>query len=231
MFKKSNFYYALTWFFGRPVLDWWMNVHATGGENLPKSGSVLLLANHISHFDPPLVGYGLNRPVDFLASAEFFENKWVNRFFRAINTYPFKRDQAQDLTAMRWVRTSLKEDRVVCIFPERGIRYGKQSVLAGNLFPPGTAEVAFRWGATVIPTVVLGSDQFYTLKAWKNRQSVYVSYLPAVRPKDFKSATEMNQAIGESMHREVSRLKEIYDLNESIMPLAAEEHWGKPIPA
>ncbi len=231
MLKKSNFYYALTWFFGRPILDWGMNIHSTGGENLPEKGPVLLLSNHISHFDPPLVGYGLRRAVDFLASAEFFENKWVNRFFRSINTYPFKRDQAQDLTAMRWVRTSLNEDRVVCIFPERGIRYGEKSVLAGKLFPPGTAEVAFRWGVTVIPTVVLGSDHFYTLKAWKNRQSVYVTYLPAIHPQDFKSAAEMNRAIGESMHQEVRRLKRIYDLNESIMPIAAEEHWGKPVPA
>ena len=229
MSKKSNFYYALTWFFGRPLLDWWMNVHSTGAENLPERGPVLLLSNHISHFDPPLVGYGLQRPVDFLASAEFFKNKWVNRFFRSVNTFPFKRDQAQDLTAMRWVRSSLNEDRVVCIFPERGIRFGKESVLAGNLFPPGTAELAFRWGAIVVPTVVLGSDHFYNLKAWKNRESVYVSYLPAIHPQDYKNATEMNQAIGDSMHQEVSRLKAVFDLEENIMPIAAEEHWGQLI--
>ncbi|MES2309998.1 MAG: lysophospholipid acyltransferase family protein [Verrucomicrobiota bacterium] len=226
MFKKSNWSYSVTWFFGRPLLEWWMDIQVSGGENLPASGPVLLLSNHISHFDPPLVGYGVNRPVDFLTSAEFFENSWVNRFFRAVNAFPFRRDQAQDLKAMRWLRSRMDENRVVCIFPERGIRHGKESVLAGNLFPPGTAELAFRWDLPIVPMVILGSDQFYSTKAWMNRRPVYVSYLKPLRAKDFKDSTEMNLALGEAMHAEVRRLIQVYDLESEMMPRAAEEHWA-----
>jgi 1-acyl-sn-glycerol-3-phosphate acyltransferase len=225
MFSKSNWSYSLTWFLGRPILDWVMDIHATGGDHLPSTGPVLLLSNHISHFDPPLVGYGVSRPVDFLTSAEFFENSWVNRFFRSVNAFPFRRDQAQDLKAMRWIRSRLDESRVVCIFPERGIRYGKESVLSGNLFTPGTAELAFRWEIPVVPMVVLGSDQFYSTQAWTNRRPVYVSYLKPIHARDFSSANEMNLAIGEAMHREVQRLIQVYELDAEMMPRAAEEHW------
>ena len=48
-------------------------VHTQGTEHLPKEGPLMVMTNHISHFDPLLVGSHLARPVDFMADKPLLE--------------------------------------------------------------------------------------------------------------------------------------------------------------
>lgn len=61
-------------------------VEIKGIEHFPKSGGVLLCANHISNLDPPMVGITCPRPVSFMAKEELFKSpvlKWVLPHVRA----------------------------------------------------------------------------------------------------------------------------------------------------
>src|SRR5687767_8220432 len=48
-----------------------------GKENVPARGGVLLVSNHQSYLDPPLLGAHLPRPMSYLAKSELFENPVV----------------------------------------------------------------------------------------------------------------------------------------------------------
>ena len=47
-------------------------VRYTGRENIPASGGVLVVSNHQSHFDPPLVGLGCPRRMNYVARETLF---------------------------------------------------------------------------------------------------------------------------------------------------------------
>jgi 1-acyl-sn-glycerol-3-phosphate acyltransferase len=132
---------------------------------IPHNGPLILASNHISHFDPPLVGAFFPRHVDWMAMEELFRNE---RFARALElTGAFKVNRnGTDRSALRTAARRLQAGRVVGIFPEGGIRAGETSILNGAPMRPGLAALALLAKAPVIPSVVTGSDRFYKKQNW-----------------------------------------------------------------
>ena len=92
-------------------------IEISGKEYFPKDGSVLLCSNHISNFDPPVVGMASPRDVHFMAKAELFKSPLLNKFMRSIKAFPVKRGMS-DRDALRTGLKYLKENKVVGLFPE-----------------------------------------------------------------------------------------------------------------
>ena len=59
-----------------------------GLHHVPKQGAVVVVSNHGSHFDPPLLGHALGRPVAFMAKAELFSIPLLGAVIRACGAYP-----------------------------------------------------------------------------------------------------------------------------------------------
>ncbi len=87
------------------------------GANIPKEGGVLVVANHLSDFDPIVVQYHCRRPVFFLAKSELFEMGKLGKVIRWFGCIPVKRGEA-DRAALRHAIDRLKAGQVVVIFPE-----------------------------------------------------------------------------------------------------------------
>ena len=109
-------------------------IQVLGRENARRRGGFLLAANHISHFDPPIIATALRRKVDWMAMAEFFPHPVLGRILRAIECFPVDRDRANRAT-IRTAIDRLKRGRIVGMFPEGGIRDGTRSVLEGAAAP------------------------------------------------------------------------------------------------
>src|SRR5215470_16528491 len=105
-------------------------IHVVGQENANRAGAFLLASNHISHFDPFLIGLRVSRKIDWMTMAEFFRPPAFGLFLRSIDAFPAERDRA-DLKTIRAAIDRLKSGRIVGLFPEGGIRDGERSLLEG----------------------------------------------------------------------------------------------------
>jgi len=140
-------------------------IHVIGRENANRAGGFLLASNHISHFDPFLIGLRVRRKIDWMTMAEFFRPPALGFFLRLIDAFPAERDRA-DLKTIRTAIDRPKAGRIVGIFPEGGIRDGARSLLEGATLRAGAATLAQIANVPVVPCVILGTDRFYSKKQW-----------------------------------------------------------------
>src|SRR5262249_13154129 len=149
----------------RLVFDCVARVRVLGRENANRSGGFLLASNHISHFDPFLIGLTVRRKIDWMTMAEFFRPPALGFFLRSIDAFPAERDRA-DLKTIRTAIDRLKSGRIVGIFPEGGIRDGARSLLEGAPLRAGAATLAQLADVPIVPCVILGTDRFYSKNQW-----------------------------------------------------------------
>ena len=128
-----------------------------GLENVPKEGGLIIISNHISNFDPPLLSCSIPRRMYFLSKRGIFK-PGVAQFLRAFGAYPVGRD-GQDLEAFNWSRRILTQGGAVCLFPEARRAPGAKMVTA----LPGTALLALRARATLLPVAVTGTQHLTPL--------------------------------------------------------------------
>jgi 1-acyl-sn-glycerol-3-phosphate acyltransferase len=140
-------------------------------------GGWMLAANHISHFDPPFLGVACRRKMDWMTSKEFYDDRLLGAWMRAVDTFPVDRERP-DRAAIRTALQRLAAGRVVGMFPEGGIRDGARSVLQGAALRPGLSALAEMSHAPVIPCVLVGSDRLYAPKMWLpfRRARVWISF-------------------------------------------------------
>jgi len=81
-----------------------------GNGNVPRQGALVVVANHGSHLDPPLLGHALGRPVAFMAKAELFRVPILGAIIRACGAYPVSRG-ASDREAIRTATNRLLDPR------------------------------------------------------------------------------------------------------------------------
>jgi 1-acyl-sn-glycerol-3-phosphate acyltransferase len=154
-------------------LAWWMRVVALlvrvgyrcttrirvhGLDRVPSSGPLIIIANHTSNADPPVVGAWLQgrvgRPIRFMAKAQLWDSPLrpiVSRY-RAILVRP----GGSDVEAYRLGRQVLVDGGVLGLFPE-GTRSPTGVLLDAH---QGVTLLAARTGATVLPVGISGTDRF-----------------------------------------------------------------------
>ena len=123
-----------------------------GVRNVPRTGGVLLVSNHQSLLDPPLLGVRLERPMSYMAKSELFRHKAFAWLIRSLGAFPVKQG-AGDVGAIKETVNRLQQGRMLNIFPE-GAR-----TLNGEVGPmqSGVALVVRRAGVPIIPVAIHGS--------------------------------------------------------------------------
>lgn len=123
-----------------------------GAGNMPATGGVVLVANHLSYWDPIVVGGAVNRQVHFMAKFELFKIPVLGPFISLMGSFPVRRDRP-DRNAIRTAVKLLQEGKVVGVFPE-GTRNSSGELMKPHL---GAAMLANRAGVPILPVAVSGS--------------------------------------------------------------------------
>lgn len=133
-----------------------VRVEFTG--DLPTGGPLIVVANHMSNADPPLVAGWLTpklgRQLHILAKESLFVGP-VGAILRRLGAAPV-RSGGSDIEAFRVARGVLDRGEVLCIFPE-GTRSGDGRLAEPK---PGVAMLATRSGVPILPVGVSGTDHF-----------------------------------------------------------------------
>ena len=62
--------------------------HLIGRDNIPQTDSFIMVSNHGSLLDPPLLGHALGRNISFMAKAELFKIPLLGSIIKACGAYP-----------------------------------------------------------------------------------------------------------------------------------------------
>ncbi|MDZ7615879.1 MAG: lysophospholipid acyltransferase family protein [Patescibacteria group bacterium] len=141
------------------VLGW--RVRHSGRENIPLEGGVLVVSNHQSHLDPPLVGMGVPRRMNYLARESLFRFRPLGWLMRSVDAIPIDRDGI-GLSGIKESLRRLKRGEMVVVFPE-GTRSVDGSIQA---FLPGVTTLAVRSRAAILPVAIEGA-----FEAWPRWRS------------------------------------------------------------
>ncbi len=125
-----------------------------GREHVPPTGAVIVASNHISFWDPPLVGTAAVRELHFLAKGELFETPVLGPLIRAYNALPIRRGVA-DMRGLTKAMDVLRAGRALIVFPE-GTRARDGELHDAR---PGVGMLAVATDARVVPVYISGSNQ------------------------------------------------------------------------
>lgn len=149
---KYRFFRRLMRIVSRTVLRHRLEV--TGRERFPRRGPVIVIGNHISTIDPPLVGAYIPRfDVHYMTKAESFGNPRTAWMFRWYNAFPVVRHTA-DRSALRHALNLLAAGHVVVIYPE-GTRQ-RDATMARPY--AGAGFIARKSGAPIVAAAIHGSE-------------------------------------------------------------------------
>lgn len=172
-------------------------LRAMGLENIPEAGSVVLCSNHISLWDPPVLGTPLKRKVYFMAKAELFDIPVLGFLIKNVGAFPVKRGGVSK-ESIRLATSLLKEGNVMGIFPE-----GSRSN-AGGMGKKGAASLALKSGATVIPVAIIGNYRLFRRMSIVYGKPVDLRAFAAASSEDLEKATDL-------IMREIRHLHETYN--------------------
>jgi cytidylate kinase len=131
-----------------------LKLRVTGTEHIPAKGPVIIACNHISFWDPPLVGSSVKRVVHFVAKAELFQNRLFGEVLSRYNSIPIHRGP-QARRGLRGAEEVLGNGGAVIIFPE-----GTRSKTSEFLPPKaGITRLAALTRSPVVPARISGSRQ------------------------------------------------------------------------
>ena len=87
-----NLSYRIGWTFFRVMFAVYFRWRVFNPERVPRTGGVILASNHASFLDPPLVGSGLPRAINYLARESLFRFPGIGALLRSWNSVPVDRD-------------------------------------------------------------------------------------------------------------------------------------------
>ena len=144
-----------------------------GRNNLPESGGVILISNHQSHYDPPLLAVGLRRRLNFLARKTLFRFKPFGWLIDMLDAIPLDIDGI-GFAGIKESFKRLKNGEVILVFPEGGRTWD------GEIAPflQGSLTLAQRTKSAILPAAISGCYEVFPRtqkypKLWGRFRVVY----------------------------------------------------------
>ena len=202
--------YFIGWCFFRLMYATYFHWRVYNAERVPLTGGVILAANHASFLDPPLVGSGLRRQINYLARASLFRYPGVGWLLRNWNSVPVERDGG-GAAGLKAILDRLLAGGAIILFPE-GTR-----TKDGKLQPArsGIGLTVIKSDAVVIPVRTFGTFECY------NRKIKF--HLPKQLAVKYGEPMRFEKLRAEAKNCSKARLKEIYqEVADEIMAMIAK---------
>lgn len=177
------------------------DVHVSGSENVPRVGPLIVISNHQSNADPPLVGTLVPRMVRFMAKEELFRLPIFGSFVRWYGAFRLRRGEA-DHQSLRQALAILKQGGAIGMFPE-GHRSRDAKLRRAQ---PGVAMIAVRSNAPILPVAINGSH-YAVRNLWRRpRLDVTIGTAFLLRPSQANPGREELARLADEMMLRVAAL-------------------------
>src|SRR4030095_31967 len=207
--------YFLGWCFFRFLYSILFRWKVFNADRVPKSGPVILAANHASFLDPPLVGAALKRQINYLARENLSRFPVLGWILRNWNVVPVDREGG-GAKGLKAILDRLLDGQAIILFPE-GTRTKERRLQPAR---SGIGLTVIKSTAPVVPVRVFG-----TFEAFGRHMQV-----PKLRRVAVKFAIPMafEELRAEAKSSTKARLKEIYQ--EVANEIMAEISKLEPVP-
>jgi 1-acyl-sn-glycerol-3-phosphate acyltransferase len=152
-FASLVLYHAFKWSVVSPVLHAYLRGRISGEENVPQEGPLVVVSNHASDVDPPLLSCCLRRPVAYMAKEELFRVPVLKQAIELYGAYPVKRGMA-DRSALRSALNCLTEGWAVGVYLQ-GTRTPDARITDPKL---GAAWIAAKAQVPLLPVSLWGTQ-------------------------------------------------------------------------
>jgi len=142
-----------------PIYKFVFKGHLIGRDNIPQKDSFIMVSNHGSLLDPPLLGHALGRNISFMAKAELFEIPFLGFIIKACGAYPVKRGIV-DKNTIKTACKKLSNDKCIGKY----IDVTRQKNGRVNKPKQGAALLAFKNQKLLLPVAIVNSHRLIRFK-------------------------------------------------------------------
>lgn len=172
-------------------------------DRVPRDGGLVLAVNHISGWDPPVVGSFVPREISFMAKKELFEKRATRWLMRGLHAFPVDRSR-NDVSAVKEAIRRLRQGRAIGVFVQ-GTRTADGAAEALD----GAAFLAQRTGVPLQPAAI-----------WREGRRFHVRF-----GEPFEVAGRGREAIREATLTTMARVNEMLPSSKELPrpePVASE---------
>lgn len=212
----SGFFYGILWVLTRAI-GWICFRYRVEGQ-IPRTGGLLIAANHASYLDIPLLGCGMRRRAWYLGRSDLFPAPVLNGILRSLGWIPVRLGRL-DREAFGKAISLIQGGKVVVIFPEGGRSHD------GHLRPPkaGIGVIVSQTGCPVVPAYLKGTfDVLPTGARWPRWRRVTVRFGD---PITFETGERKEKTESKRFYQQVSRtvIEHIAALGEVQVPYEKDD--------
>lgn len=165
---RGNRIYLATGLISSLIVRTTVRLRVIGAEHIPPKEAALLVANHVSRFDPVVLSvvlYRLGRQVRPVAVQELFDKPVIGDLAKALGWIPVRYGRSTDLLAQ--AQHALAHGDLVLIYPEGTIPRPGTMVPARR----GAAVIALNARVSVIPIASIGLERHVRYRPWRRRDA------------------------------------------------------------
>ena len=196
----SKFYTAV-WWIVRTAFEIFLGLRVEGQEHIPDEGGVILASNHVSYFDPPIIGVASPRELSFLAKRELFSFPPFRVLITRLNAIPLDRS-GMPRAALKTVIELIRAGKVVLLFPE-GTRSRSGELGEARA---GVGMISVTTGRPVVPVCVEGTGRIF--KALLGLGGVRVRFGAPVSPDRIRGGRkDRYRHLSDQVMKEIAKLR------------------------
>ncbi|MBN1796111.1 MAG: MFS transporter [Sedimentisphaerales bacterium] len=144
-------------FFSSVIIRTFYRLKVYGAQNIPADGGALIVCNHVSYVDAPLVEAAFSRTIRFIMDRDFYNIGFLKPICALVRTIPISSNDPprRIVESIRQAKDALKAGQIVCIFAEGGMTRN------GNMrqFKNGLEKIVAGTNCKIIPAYIGGMWQ------------------------------------------------------------------------